>query len=1370
MRNFKSTTLIFKCFISIIILFCGTVSHGQANTVNFYELDIHGVLFNKKVNVLFKDSFGYLWIGSNSGLDRYDGHNLIQYQYDVFDSYSLPNNNINSIIEDAYQNLWIGSESYLIHYNRKENKFRGFLKNITSIAKNKTKDGNIWMNLKGVGLIEVIPNADINKVSLEADYSNKNKLKLYNFFKDINTLIEDEFGRQWVGTSNGIAILNNEGKFIETNFNKNIVDMKFFGNNKILAITQNDLYIMGYNKSDAALEVLESYSTILKPFSSKGILTTIAINKKNKNVWIGTSDGLIKAFREDNVYNFTHHIKDSYNFHLLNNHITSTLYDDFDNLWIGSFKGINKYLGRTSLFEYNQISINNSLTSSLYNQSDTNIIVGSSEGLYNFNPITKKNSKINTSIKDVTIVTKNYDKTELLIADNFSIYKSKNYKPNATNLEVEKLKSYNNTIKYITPINKNEVWIALWNGGIDIINSDNEISDFKKMLIEKFKGNHTSTFLLTKKNKLWIGTRGEGLYVIDLTEENYKHYLPNIKNGLTSNAILSLHEDKKGDIWIGTRGGGINRYQNSSDTFQNFKDIQANSPKIVSAIEEDSYGNIWMSTRDGLLLFNIKTQRFTPFGVEDGINENQFIFNSSDTNNDNNILYFGCTNGFYSVYPQRLTPQKTVPKTVITNFSTLGDVEGSTFKNTRNSAQAINIHSDKPISLPYKQNNIYFNFSSLDFTAPNKNEYAYKLEGLNNYWVYTDAFNRNANYNDLDPGTYTFMVKSSNNDGVWNEEPTKVTFTIQLPFWQSTWALIIYTIITLCIIYVISILVRRWYVLKKNLLRETISREKDNEHNRMKMVFFTDISHELRTPLSLILGTIEKVVKEKQFTLSPAKSERIYNNTLRMHRLINQIMDIRKFDEGKLKLNISKNDIVDDISTIKKAFNDFANNYNIKYEFISPEKEIKGWYDVDILEKILFNLLSNAFKYTKEHGEITVSLELLKLNNSLIRENTLNGKHIKCSIKDNGLGVPKKDLNYIFDRYYQATKSQRNQIPGTGIGMELVHKLIERHHGAITVESEEHIFTEFTFYLPISKNKYHKKERIDTGMPLKRNFIKSSEFQVIDKTASAFIEEHNNQKSKKIKILIVEDNDDLRDMVKTELSSQYTIVEASNGQEGYQTVLKEKPDLIISDILMPIQDGISMLKQIKDNPEFNNTPIFMLTAKNSHETKIKCMSMGANDYIEKPFSLDFLQWKLKNTFKTRQNLKEKYSKVITTAPVDVEVDSNDEKLIKKLIKIIEDNLNNHLLTVEFLASEVGMSRANLYRKVQLILNETPVNFIKTIKLKRAEQLLKQNKMYISEVAYMTGFNNQKYFSKCFNKEYGMSPTEYIKRYIETIKE
>ena len=786
----------------------------------------------------------------------------------------------------------------------------------------------------------------------------------------------------------------------------------------------------------------------------------------------------------------------------------------------------------------------------------------------------------------------------------------------------------------------------------------------------------------------------------------------------------------------------------------------------IAGITKTSSEDIWLSTRAGISHFSVEEERFVNFSVEDGVDESHFVFNSYTTDLSGNAL-FGCPGGYYSVSTNSFEKIALKSNTVITNYTIFNGFDNSNTSTETNEIKTFS-GTDSTLILNYDQNNIAFEFSSLDLTAPNKNHFAYKLDGINDFWHYTKASNRNANYNDLPPGEYTFNVKSTNNDGVWNHQPATINFKINPPFWKSELAYTFYFFLLGLFSYIAYTLIKRWYRLKKKLVAETVSREKDNEINRMKMVFFTDISHELRTPLSLILGTIEKVVKEKKFTLNPVTSQRIYNNTLRMHRLINQLMDIRKFDEGKIKLNISKNDLLKDVAIIKNAFNDFARIYEIEYRFLTNENEIVAWYDVDILEKILFNLLSNAFKYTQKKGEIIVTLERLK--DSKVPPYPLKKSNsnlfIKCTVRDNGIGIPDTDLPHIFDRYYQSTKQYSNQIPGTGIGMELVQKLVERHHGHIEVQSTENVFTEFIFYLPINKQTYLKKERVDTRIPLTKNFIKNSEYQVIEEITQEFDQRSHKNLPKKSKILLVEDNDELRQMVKDELSKDYDIVEATNGKEGYEVCIAQKPDLIICDILMPVTDGISMLKMLKSNNATQSTPIFMLTAKNSPETKIECLSLGADDYIEKPFSLEFVKWKVKNCFDTRKLLKDTYSKVVTGAPSETEYTSNDEKFIASLVNVIEKYMDDNSLNVEFLASEIGMSRANLYRKLQAINNETPVNFIKKIRLKRAAQLLRDNDVYISEVAYMTGFSNQKYFSKCFQKEYGVSPRNYAKAQAE----
>jgi len=1281
---------IYKQILLFLLLTITTFNLAQTNEPYFNDLIIQGSPFNKKINVLFEDSIGYLWIGSNNGLFRYDGYSLVSYQQDAFNPHSIPNNTINSIVEDEHKNLWIGSESYLIHFNRKENKFKGFNKNITTEILYKSKGGKVFANLKGVGLLKIDTNKNLEEISTTNNY--KNSIVDSKLNAQINSLVEDDFGRYWVATNKGLFILNKNNTYTSTNFKKEIISVKDYGNNRLAAITSHGFYILKYNKADASLETLENYPDFTNSIEEQTTLTSLAINPSNDDLWIGTRSGLFKATRSNNSYTFVRYSKESESGNLKNNFITSIVFDTYSNLWIGSLKGINKYRVRTSIFEYNEIKspnkTGNEVANSLLFHTPSNIFVGMNSGLYRYNPQKNTSTKIETDVQYIKHISLNNEKDKLFIGSRNTLYESEEFNDQTSKLKLNKIKTYKNEITDLTVINKNEIWIGLWNGGVDIINTNNEISKFKKDIIARLTKNHTSVFLLTEDQNLWIGTRGEGLYKVDLNNETIEEFTPTIENKLTSNAILSLHEDKNKNIWVGTRSGGLNQYIKETNTFKSFRKLNDVLSNTISSIEEDNNGNIWLSTQDGIVRFDLTTEKFIPFKTEDGIKESQFSFNSSASNNTKNTLYFGCAQGFYTVHSHYFFQKSILPSTVITSFATLGATKSNETNSDLNITNHINVETKKPIVLPYNENNIVVNFSSLDLTTPYKNEYAYMLEGLNNYWIYTSASNRNANYNDLSSGTYKFKVKSSNSDGVWNEVPTELSFKIMPSFWRSNTAYLAYFIISIILIFISIKLIRRWYRLKQNLVKETVSREKDNELNKMKMIFFTDISHELRTPLSLILGTIEKVVKEKQFTLSPLTSQRIYNNTLRMHRLINQIMDIRKFDQGKFKLNISKNDIIKDVSIIKNAFNDFAKIYDITYNFTSEEPSKKAWYDVDILEKILFNLLSNAFKYTQEGGQISVVTKIVSIENPELNSLKLpKSEYIKCIVKDNGVGIPEKDLVHIFDRYYQATKPYSNQIPGTGIGMELVQKLIERHHGLILAESEENKFTEFTFYLPISKKRFHKSEILKTSTPLLKNFIKNSEFQVIEEISSEFDQKLNSKDSSKSTILIVDDNSELRTMLKEELIQEYNIIEASDGKEGYDMIIKELPKLVISDIMMPVEDGISMLKRIKENPQIKSIPIFMLTAKNSSDTKIECLSMGADDYIEKPFSMEFVKWKVKNTLVARKQLKNEYSKVITVAPSEIEVESNDEKFIKKLVGIVENSMGDHLFSVEYLAEK-----------------------------------------------------------------------------------
>ena len=1365
--NFRGTLrldffflLLFNCYLGL----------SQIPPAYFHELNIDGQPFDKAVNVLYEDSIGFLWIGTNNGLYRYDGIELVAYQYDFFDQNSIPNNSINSIVEDNFQNLWIGSESYLIHFNRKQEVFKGYYKNSTVAVLAKSKDGAIWANRKNIGIVKLLPHAAIDSVKLDSKVYNNNSATTHQK-NETNSFVQDVFGRYWLSTMDGIFSFEEDAKIASNSFDENIIALKLGPDQSLYALTLDTLYVLGYREQDNTLEILEAYPNFESGQQVDFTPTSLDVNPIDYTLWIGTTDGLLKGTRTEKSYTFQYYGPEQNTKGSLNNkRINSVILDHYGNLWIGSFKGVNKYIDRNSIFEYQQVDIQNNfenkLVTSLYFDKNNTLWVGvDNAGLYTI--ADGKSTSVLELKESIGAIRNDYQDEEIFIGAGSILLKSRRSNLISKTRRFDTIKVYQNLVMDMLPVTQEETWVGLWEKGIDIIDSESEPSDFEKSVIDEMKGNHVSVLYKDSHNNIWVGTRGEGLYKINVDGQEIDHYLPAEPNGLSSNAILSLLEveDK---IWIGTRGGGLNVYDPKQKIFESYGKKQGLRSTTISSLVKDKANNIWVSTQNGLARFDMSQKRFVNFSMEDGVTESQFMFNSSATDTAEEIAYFGCTDGFFSVRTKNFRQTSIKPKTVITRFKILAaEIPDEEFEKEEAKSEKLLARSEEGIRLPYNMNNIFFEFSSLDLTAPHKNEYAYMLEGMNDYWVYTTASNRNANYNYLPPGEYTFKVKSSNSDGLWNEEPTELKFSISPPFWRSTIAYVIYIFLLFAGIWIAAMLIRKWYLLKQNLIAETVSRQKDDQHNRMKMVFFTDISHELRTPLTLIQGTTEKIIRQKNFTLSPLTAQRLHNNSLRMGALIQQIMDIRKFDVGEFKVKTIEGNISADIIEIKNAFNDFAKIYHIQYSIEMQEKDIQAWYDPEILEKILFNLLSNAFKFTPENGKIKITVEQVTLTANDNNPKQLSpGNYIKCAVEDNGEGIAKKDLGFIFDRYYQSTKLPTKPLPGTGIGMELVQKLIDRHHGHIAVTSEENVCTEFTFMLPIQKEHYKAAEIGEAGKLGEKDMAIPSEFLVTRAVNAPFTDDNRKQNSSLPKIQVVDDNDELRAFLKEELSSDFCVLESSNGEEGYEMALRERPQLIISDILMPFEDGISLLKKLKKNSDLSHIPVLMLTARGLEETKIECLSLGADDFIEKPFSLEYVMWKVKNIVLTRKQLKEKYSKVITTEPSEPLVESKDDKFVKRLIHIIENSIDDDLLSVEFLASEVGMSRANLYRKLQLILNETPVNFIKQIRLKRAAQLLRGNNMYVSEVSYRVGFNNQKYFSKCFSKQFGMSPSDYAKKYAD----
>ncbi len=846
------------------------------------------------------------------------------------------------------------------------------------------------------------------------------------------------------------------------------------------------------------------------------------------------------------------------------------------------------------------------------------------------------------------------------------------------------------------------------------------------------------------------------------------------RNNINLSRICRLFQDSHGLVWM-VEKSGLHRIDLERAVIINyrlFKDID--SPEAWSVLEDD-HSNLWIGTHFGLCRFNTMTGQVKEFTEADGVPIPFHDYNAAFKGR-NGMLYFGGTRGFYSFFPDSIRTNTFIPPVVITNIRLFN--ESLRVDTTRRAILRKNISYTKLIKLHHDQNDISFEFAALDYSMPSRNEYSYRLEGYEDKWVETGAKNRVATYTNLDPGKYTFRVKGSNSDGLWNEEGASLIVIILKPWWGTALALIIYVLVFISAIagYI------RWRLkkLKKEKLdlenlvnertrqieeqKEKIIFQKDileqqnkqiTEHEQLKSRFFANVSHEFRTPLSLIQSPVEEMLddpgrKEKD----KRKLNMIHRNAGRLLNLVNQLLDISKIDGSKMKLELIEDDVMKYIRVITGSFCSLAESKKIEYNLHFSAEIKKSWFDPDKLDKIITNLLSNAFRFTPLNGEIIFSADYG------VTHDNHSQSCLFFSVEDNGPGIPAKSIEKIFDRFYQVEESLKKEGGGTGIGLSLARDMARLMYGDITVRSKSGEGTIFSVTLPLGKE-----------------HLKDSEF-VLLKEAPEKVgygpEMHENSDEVKINrdgrskngqpiILIVEDNRDIRMQLSDNFNSEYLIVEAIDGVTGLAKATEIIPDLVITDLMMPEMDGMELCERLKGDERTSHIPVIMLTARASLDDKLKGYNTGADEYISKPFHMAELKVRTANLIDQRRKLRERFSREITLHPGDISITPLDEKFLNRAIEIIEKHMNDANFGIPEFREEMFMTRSTLFRKLQALTNQSPGDFIRTIRLKRAAILLVENFGNVTEISYEVGFSNLSSFNRSFRKLYGVSPTIYKKQ-------
>ena len=1195
----------------------------------------------------------------------------------------------------------------------------------------------------------------------------------------ISSIAEDKQGNFWILHKNGV-FEKLDGKTLTVTYrNTYLSDLYRQEMDYRLTVDNDDdvwFYISDRNEGAFFFSVTEgTIARISKNNSAAAKLNSDIVRgivQDNKGlIWIATDHGGINILDKKD-FALRYILNDRDDRRSLSENSTSALYKDYEGIiWVGTFKkGISFYhediirfrLLRHQTTDPSSLPFND--INSVVEDRKGNLWLGTNGGgLIYFDRKTNKfiqhmnDPQNENSLSNNVIVSLHLDTDDKLWIGTYfgglNCYDGKKFTRYKHNPSNPKSISDDSIWEIFEDSNKN-LWIGTLTQGVDVFNRERkEFYHYKQGEPNSIHSRYISAFLEDSEGNIWIGT-GYGIDVLDKKTNRFTHYLNDSGNpgSLSNNSVLDLYEDSRGLIWIGTHGG-LNLFDKATGTFKVFNEGDGLLHNSVLTLVESDDGNLWISTPHGISNITVayapETRNFSlafkNYGESDGLQGRQFNENVRLKTSAGEII-FGGINGFNIFHPDEIKINNIKPRVKLSDFQIFNKSVAIGEPINQRIILTKSITETDEIILKYSDNVFSIEFVALNFFHPEKSEYKYKLEGFNKDWLTTNGTQRKVTYTNLDPGSYTFYVQASNSDGIWNDEGAQLKISILPPFWKSGFAFVIY----IALIFG-ALLLSRQLILARERMKYKIEKERQDaqqvhELDLMKIKFITNVSHEFRTPLTLILTPLEKMLRAANDPEQRKQYLMIHRNARRLLNLVNQLLDFRRLEVQEVKLNQSEGDIVAFVKEAAHSFTDLSEKKQIEFSFHSELTSLETVFDKDKLEKILFNLLSNAFKFTPLHGKVEVSIGLLEKT----EEQT---KWVAIRVKDSGIGIPLDKQEKIFERFFQSDVPSSMVNQGSGIGLSITKEFVKLHGGVITVESEVNVGSCFNVLIPFVdiKVEVSNTSLVDVGL--------IEEDPIVPVNG---VQNQNGQSEHKLPtLLLVEDNEDFRFYLKDNLKQTYHIVEARNGQEGLQLALKYLPDLIVSDIMMPEMDGIELCKKIKNNSTISHTPVVLLTARTSEEQKMQGFELGADDYITKPFNFEILQSRIRNLIHQREIFHKDFRRQIEVKATDIKITSMDEKLIQNAIKFVEEKISDADFSVEDLSRELGMSRVHLYKKLLSLTGKAPLEFIRTIRLQRAAQLLEKSQLTISEVAYKVGFNSPKYFAKYFKDEFGMLPSAYL---------
>jgi signal transduction histidine kinase/ligand-binding sensor domain-containing protein/DNA-binding response OmpR family regulator len=1333
------------------------LADGKTNISSFDYYSQHDGLPNNQVQCISQDSKGWIWLGTSQGLSRFDGYRFVNFMNDPEDTTSLSGRIVRVIFEASDGRLLVGTENGGLNvFDRDRERFTHPYRNsrelnypdasVNAIAED--SKGNLYLGTDR-SLLRIGPSGLPERLRPEgSDWLNNGRGMF------IRTIMPDDLGNIWIGATEGLFVYYPKENTLEE-VSLPLLNMQ---SREVFEIIMDEEGLLWIGTYSGGLFTTNPVSREIRHIDLEPRFerteTIRAISKGNmSDFWIGTRGGLYIYSKSKGVTGFFRH-DDRDSRSLANNSVLDVFIDSRGDTWIGTRGGLNMmakskqvFTGFSALPDDNHY-LNSNIIYAFWVDSRERIWIGTEDGGINiydpstgtFEYLTAKADDLNSISQDCIKAFMDDGKGNLWIGTYWGGI-------DIIDLKTGRITHFKHSSEDPSSLSDNRVWAlcmdshgGIWIGtsaGLDHFNRGRKTFDHYTAIVNNGQVNWIST---DSDGDIWLGTLDE-VIIYDPVSENI------IRHNEHSRSFL---EDSSHKFWIATLDRGLAQYSKIQGALKYLDENDGLANNQALCILEDKSGKLWISTSRGLSRYNPVTGQFRNFTSREGLRNDQFCYGAA-YRADNGDLIFGGISGFNIFNPADIPDEDLHVPLFFTELRIFNkQVEIS---DSRNAILKKSISETGHLVLRYNQNVITLQFAALDFAHSAGSLYSYYLEGFDKEWSQPD-YQRTATYTNLNPGDYIFRVRRIIDANNKSDNELTMNITIMPPFWMTWWFRTLMVIVIAALLYtLIRFLVTR-ELLRRELVQERTKAKNLHELDMLKLRLFTNISHEIRTPLTLILGPLGKMINNQV----PAEQmhdhlDLVYRNTKQLDRLINQLLDFRKLETGNLKLEVMNEDMVSLISNVVASFEEYAKEKKITLRFQTLKKKLPALFDPGKVETILNNLLSNALKYTEEGGSVTVNLSLIFASED---EDTLNNQpekqFIEISVKDTGKGISESNIPKIFTRFFRI--DSEDESTGTGIGLALVKELVRLHKGNIYVVSKPGKGSKFTIRLPyITGNESAESETAESRHAKGR--VECSDHEEIKETPA-------ERPDARI-MLIVEDNPDVRYFIRSHFDDVYEVYEARNGREGWDLALKLIPDIIISDILMPDVDGYEFCKRIKKDERTSHIPLLLLTALHSREHEIEGLSCGADDYLTKPFDISILQNKIENIMSMRKALKEKYIRELILKPSDVTITSPDERFLLKAMEVVERNMSNPDFDIESFADETGVSRMQLYRKFNALTNMTVKEFVRSIRLKRAAQLLLERKMTVSEVAYAVGFRDLSHFRKCFSREFGMSASEYLRR-------